>query len=47
MDWSSCVRFERIKGVHLTLTPFADDILTPTLKVKRYVGFSRAAVQLL
>lgn len=30
-------RFERIKGVHLTLKPFSDDILTPTLKVKRYV----------
>lgn len=27
--------FERIKGVHLTLKPFSDDILTPTLKVKR------------
>lgn len=27
--------FEMIKGVHLTMQPFADNLLTPTLKVKR------------
>ncbi|RXK42618.1 long-chain acyl-CoA synthetase [Tremella mesenterica] len=30
--------FETIKGVHLTLTPFPDDLITPTLKVKRSVA---------
>jgi long-chain acyl-CoA synthetase len=28
-------RFEMIKGVHLTLSQFPEDIMTPTLKVKR------------
>lgn len=27
--------FEMIKGVHLTMQPFAENLLTPTLKVKR------------
>lgn len=27
--------FETIKGVHLTIKPFAEEVLTPTLKVKR------------
>jgi hypothetical protein len=26
-----------IKGVHLTLSPFPEDVVTPTLKIKRYV----------
>jgi len=30
--------FEMIKGVHLTLTPFPDEMITPTLKVKRNVA---------
>lgn len=28
-------RFETIKAVHLTATPFPESILTPTMKVKR------------
>jgi hypothetical protein len=31
------IRFEMVKGVHLTIQPFAEEVLTPTLKVKRYV----------
>lgn len=27
--------FERVKGIYLTMNPFPEDILTPTLKVKR------------
>jgi len=30
--------FEMIKGVHLTIKPFAEEVLTPTLKVKRAVA---------
>ncbi|WVQ65243.1 uncharacterized protein L199_003416 [Kwoniella botswanensis] len=30
--------FEMIKGVHLTLAPFPEDIMTPTLKIKRNVA---------
>jgi hypothetical protein len=26
-----------IKGLHVTMQPFAEHLLTPTLKVKRYV----------
>lgn len=29
------VRFEMIKGLHLTVQPFSEVVLTPTLKVKR------------
>lgn len=29
------IRFERIKGVYLTLKPFPEEVLTPTLKIKR------------
>ncbi len=28
-------RFEMVRSVHITLDPFPEDILTPTLKVKR------------
>ncbi|WWC60634.1 uncharacterized protein I303_103208 [Kwoniella dejecticola CBS 10117] len=30
--------FEMIKGVHLTLQPFPDQVMTPTLKIKRNVA---------
>ncbi|KIR56036.1 long-chain acyl-CoA synthetase [Cryptococcus gattii Ru294] len=30
--------FEMIKGVHLTLTPFPEDIVTPTFKIKRNIA---------
>ncbi|WRT65995.1 uncharacterized protein IL334_002946 [Kwoniella shivajii] len=30
--------FETIKGVHLTLAPFPDEVMTPTLKIKRNVA---------
>ncbi|KAK4684188.1 long-chain acyl-CoA synthetase, partial [Tremellales sp. Uapishka_1] len=30
--------FEMIKGVHLTIQPFSDDLMTPTLKVKRNIA---------
>jgi long-chain acyl-CoA synthetase len=29
------LRFEMIKGLHVTMQPFAEHLLTPTLKVKR------------
>jgi long-chain acyl-CoA synthetase len=32
------IRFEMIKGLHVTVKPFAEHLLTPTLKVKRYVS---------
>lgn len=38
-----------IKGIHVTVQPFADHLLTPTLKVKRYVplpGLGRAELTL-
>jgi long-chain acyl-CoA synthetase len=34
-------RFEMIKGLHVTVKPFAEHLLTPTLKVKRYVLLPR------
>ncbi len=36
--------FEIPKAVRLTMNPFPEDCLTPTLKVKRYVG-SKVAMQ--
>ncbi|KAL7423613.1 medium-chain fatty acid-CoA ligase faa2 [Cryptotrichosporon argae] len=33
--------FEMVKGVHLTLKPFEDELMTPTLKVKRNVAAKR------
>ncbi|RSH90393.1 hypothetical protein EHS25_000998 [Saitozyma podzolica] len=30
--------FEVIKGVHLTLSPFPEDVVTPTLKIKRNIA---------
>nr|XP_019007614.1 long-chain acyl-CoA synthetase [Kwoniella pini CBS 10737]OCF46395.1 long-chain acyl-CoA synthetase [Kwoniella pini CBS 10737] len=30
--------FEMIKGIHLTLQPFPDEVMTPTLKIKRNVA---------
>jgi long-chain acyl-CoA synthetase len=33
--------FEMIKGVHLTMSPLPDDVVTPTFKVKRSVEMTK------